>query len=196
MTGNASQEQDPYLARWPDKRSLVLNMLQDRSAQESQDPLKRNLAIFSAVGRIGYMFKFGVSFRGSDGDISVVFVGENVKNSLPRNFSNGVFTSSYSARCPAYLESAHSEGKIKLISKVRVLVSDQLSLLDLPGCLQTGLLNAIGLIGLRESDVSTETKEERDQLEFFISTLYEAHNVNSSGDIEAAVSRAKGRLCQ
>jgi hypothetical protein len=58
------------------------------------------------------------------------------------------------------------------------------------------LLNAIGLIGFRAGRAMTETKEGLDQIEFFISTLYDAHNINSVADIAAAVAKAKRNVCQ
>lgn len=196
VTGNAREEPHPQLMRWKAKRELVLNIFQDRSARRPNDALKRNTAVFKAMANVDYTFEFALSFQSPDGDIGVVFVSEAMKKNIAQQALFDVLALDSAERCPAYLEFADGEEGIRWISKARVVVSDQLPVDDIPECVRTGLSNAIGLIGLRAGRAMTETKEGMDQIEFFISTLYDAHNINSLADIEAAVAKGKRNLCQ
>ena len=135
-----------HVARWK-KQSLVIGIFQDRSAAPPADPFERNLAILRGVAAVDLTIRFSMNYGGSPNDIELVFVDRATKLKVLQARPIGMIRSANTDGCPAYLEIADDGKNVRTISKAHVLIADDVDIATLPACLETGLINSVGLIG-------------------------------------------------
>lgn len=194
---NVNREKDgqPRFARWG-KRDLSIGVFHDVSARPPEDPTKRNMSIFKAVGSIGSVIRFSVGFKSVVSDIEIVFLSQRMQEAALQRLPPEAISAERAGGCPVYLLTDGSERpELSLISKARILVSSGVSLDALPTCIGTALVNAVGLLGWSLSSDRSAQTEDLQRFQVFMSALYDSPALASPDGIREAVEAAKYRIC-
>jgi hypothetical protein len=186
----------PYMARWG-KQELSIGVFQDRSARQPADSIQRNLAIFNAVGRLGLLFHFGVTFNSPSADIELIFVNKSTKQVVFHSLPIGSLISPDVSQCRVYAEVVDSDVPIRLITKSHILADDDTNVSDLPICIADALIQAIGLTRWPSSSSDDQSATDK-YFEFgiFISALYAMPNIPDFPIVKKAVTDAKSLICR
>jgi hypothetical protein len=184
----------PNLVRFP-KREAVIGVFHDKSARKPADTVARNLAIFHAMGRSGFLtvIRLAVGFSEPTADIELVFINRTASQSKFKNEPVGVLMSPRSDRCRVLLELAESDATVRLISKAHVFVDDDVGVPDLPDCVADALRRAVGLIKWNRELGAVEDRGATAQI--FVAALYELPAAPNMAILKKVLSDKRSAVC-